>query len=73
MITGAVLPVLALLTRPRLRAIDIASAVPEATGLLRRVPLLAALPEPVLERLARESADGDVPGRRDDRPRGRPR
>ena len=60
-ITGAVLPVLALLTRPRLRAIDIASAVPEATGLLRRVPLLAALPEPVLERLARESADATFP------------
>ena len=56
MITGAVLPVLVLLTRPRLRAIDVAPAVPEGTGLLRRVPLLAALPEPVLERLARESA-----------------
>ena len=55
-ITGAVLPVLAVLTRPRLRAIDGAAAVPEGTGLLRRVPLLAALPEPVLERLARESA-----------------
>ena len=54
--TGALLPVLALLTRPRLSAIDSAAAVPEATGLLRGVPLLAALPEPVLERLALESA-----------------
>ena len=54
---GAVLPVLALLSRPRLRAIDVAAAVPASTGLLRRVPLLAALPEPVLERLARESAN----------------
>ena len=30
-------------------------ARPEATGLLRGVPLLAALPEPLLERLAREA------------------
>ena len=60
-ITGALLPVLALLSRPRLRAIDVASAVPAATGLLRRVPILAALPEPVLERLARESADASFP------------
>jgi MFS family permease len=59
--TGALLPVLALLTRPRLRAIDVAAAVPQATGLLRGVPLLAALPEPVLERLARESADATFP------------
>ena len=54
-VTGAVLPVLALLTRPRLRAIDRMSSAPEATGLLRGVPLLAALPEPVVERLAREA------------------
>ena len=31
------------------------TAAPEATALLRRVPMLAALPEPVLERLAREA------------------
>jgi MFS family permease len=55
-ITGILLPVLALLTRPRLRAIDGGASAPEATGLLRGVPLLAALPEPVLERLAREAA-----------------
>jgi len=54
---GLVLPVLALLTRPRLRALDRATAAPEATSLLRRVPMLAALPEPVLERLAREAID----------------
>ena len=54
---GLVLPVLALLTRPRLRALDRSTAAPEATSLLRRVPMLAALPEPVVERLAREAAD----------------
>ena len=55
-VTGAVLPVLALVTRPRLLAIDRMSGAPEATELLRGVSLLAALPEPVLERLAREAA-----------------
>ena len=55
-VTGAVLPVLALVTRPRLLAIDRMSGAPEATELLRGVALLAALPEPVLERLAREAA-----------------
>ena len=60
-ITGILLPVLALLTRPRLRAIDRSASVPEATGLLRGVPLLAALPEPVLERLARESTTAAFP------------
>jgi|RhiMethySRZTD1v2_1073278.scaffolds.fasta_scaffold08496_9 MFS family permease len=60
-VTGAVLPVLALLTRPRLRAIDRMSSAPEATELLRGVPLLAALPEPVLERLAREATPVEFP------------
>ena len=54
-VTGAVLPVLALATRPRLLAIDRMSGAPEATELLRGASLLAALPEPVLERLAREA------------------
>ena len=58
--TGAVLPALALLTGPRLRAIDRMTAAPEATDLLRRVPLLEALPEPLLERLAREATPVDV-------------
>lgn len=51
---GLVLPALALLTRPRLRMLDRATAAPASTALLRRVPMLAALPEPVIERLARE-------------------
>jgi MFS family permease len=60
-VTGAVLPVLALLTRPRLRAIDREASAPEATALLRRVPLLAPLPESLLERLAREATPAHVP------------
>jgi MFS family permease len=59
-VTGAVLPALTLLTRPRLRAIDREASAPEATELLRRVSLLASLPEPVLERLAREATHVDV-------------
>ena len=54
---GLVLPALALLTRPKLRMLDRTTAAPEATALLRRVPMLAALPEPVVERLAREAVD----------------
>jgi len=54
---GLVLPALALVTRPRLRTLDRTTAAPEATALLRRVPMLAALPEPVIERLAREAVD----------------
>ena len=60
-VTGAVLPVLALLTRPRLRAIDREASAPEATELLRRVPLLAPLPESLLERLAREATPVHIP------------
>jgi MFS family permease len=60
-ITGVLLPVLALLTRPRLRAIDRRATAPESTELLRGVRLLASLPEPVLERLARESAPASFP------------
>jgi MFS family permease len=59
--TGAVLPVLALVSRPRLRALDERTAAPTATELLRRVPMLAALPESVLERLARESVPVSYP------------
>ncbi len=60
-VTGAVLPVLAVLTRPRLRAIDRMTSAPEATSLLRGVPLLAPRPEPLLERLAREATPVEVP------------
>jgi MFS family permease len=60
-VTGAVLPVLALLSRPRLRALDDRTAAPAATGLLRGVPMLAGLPEPVLERLAREAVSVAFP------------
>lgn len=59
--TGALLPVLVLLTRPRLRALDRATGAPEATALLRSVEMLAALPEPVLERLGREAAPVSFP------------
>jgi hypothetical protein len=60
-LTGVLLPVLALVTRPRLRAIDRVAVAPEATELLRGVPLLAPLPEPVLERLAREAEPVSFP------------
>jgi MFS family permease len=56
-VVGLVLPALALITRPRLRMLDRTTAAPAATALLRRVPMLAALPEPVVERLAREAVD----------------
>jgi MFS family permease len=56
-VVGLVLPALALVTRPRLRMLDRTTAAPAATALLRRVPMLAALPEPVVERLAREAVD----------------
>jgi MFS family permease len=60
-VVGLVLPVLALVTRPRLRLLDRTTAAPAATPLLRRVPMLAALPEPVVERLAREAVDVSFP------------
>ena len=53
--TGMLLPALAVLTRPRLRALDRTSRAPDATSLLRQVPMLAQLPPPVLERLALEA------------------
>ena len=59
--TGALLPALALLTRPRLRELDRTTAAPEPTRLLRGVPILAALPELVVERLARDAAPAAFP------------
>jgi MFS family permease len=60
-VTGALLPLLAVLTRPRLRALDRETSAPDATELLRGVPMLAALPEAVLERLAHEAARATFP------------
>ena len=54
--TGMVLPALALLTRPQLRALDRTAIAPDAAVLLRGVPMLAALPGSILERLAREAS-----------------
>lgn len=51
--TGAILPVLAAVTWRRLVAIDAAAAVPaERLELLRRIPIFAPLPAPVVEHLA---------------------
>jgi MFS family permease len=55
-IVGVLLPTLALLTRPSLRPLDTTTSAPAGTSLLRGVPMLAALPESILERLAREAA-----------------
>jgi MFS family permease len=51
--TGAILPVLAVLFRPRLRAVDEATAVPERElELVRSVPFLEPLGPTTLEKLA---------------------
>ncbi len=49
---GVLLPVATLLVAGRLAAIDRTTAAPAHTALLRGVPLLGVLPEPVLEFLA---------------------
>jgi MFS family permease len=54
---GSVLPVVALASWRRLRAIDGRVAAPAGTELLRRVPMLALLPESMLERLAGDSLE----------------
>lgn len=56
LVTGALLPVLAIVSRPRLRTLDRVTSAPPAAELLRRVPMLAGLPGSVLERLARETS-----------------
>ena len=58
---GALLPVLAVVSWPRLRGIDRRVAAPEGTELLRGVPMLALLPEAGLERLAAGSEVVRVP------------
>ena len=59
-ISGLVLPVVTLLAAGGLRSIDRAAVRPEATGLLRGVPFLAALPEPIVEQLAAASTETSV-------------
>jgi MFS family permease len=61
MSAGTLLPVLAVVSWPRLRAIDRRVAAPAGTEVLRRVPMLALLPEAVLERLAADSEQVRVP------------
>jgi MFS family permease len=58
---GASLPVLAVLTWQRLQAIDRTAVAPEGTDLLRKVPMLALLPEPQLELLAAGSQQVRIP------------
>ncbi len=53
---GTLLPIATILAVRRLTAIDASSAAPVHTALLRGVPLLGILPEPVLEFLAASAA-----------------
>lgn len=55
-VIGVVVPLLVLLAMRGLTAIDRVALAPEGLGLLRRVPMLAVLPESLLERLARTSS-----------------
>jgi MFS family permease len=60
--TGAVLPVLLVVTLPALRRVDDAARVPtEPLALLRSLPLFAPLPSTVLERLASAVFEVRVP------------
>jgi MFS family permease len=52
-VTGAILPVCAVLAWPVLRSLDRETGEPERASLLRSVPFLAVLPDPAIERLAR--------------------
>jgi MFS family permease len=59
---GAFLPVIVVLTWPRLRRLDASADVPErALELLRGVPFLAVLPPPALEALAERAVPVAVP------------
>lgn len=60
-VTGGVLPVLTLLAWWQLRAIDRVAAAPAHTDLLRGVPFLTPLSEPVLEHLASTLTSVRVP------------
>ncbi len=59
---GLLLPAATILALHRLRVIDRTVAAPANTGLLRGVPLLGVLPEPVLEFLATSASSVSVPG-----------
>lgn len=60
--TGAVLPLLLVVTLPALRRVDDAARVPtEPLALLRSLPLFAPLPSTVLERLASAVVEVRVP------------
>ncbi|MDX6505149.1 MAG: hypothetical protein QOE29_2274, partial [Gaiellaceae bacterium] len=64
-IVGAGVSVVAVLGTRGLRRIDLYALAPEGLELLRGIPLLALLPEPILERLARalvrvEAAPGEA-------------
>ena len=60
-ITGAILPVLALLSYRRLAAIDRAAPAPaEALAVLKKIPLFAPLGAPALEELAARSTREEV-------------
>lgn len=52
-VIGAVVTAIALLMLPHLARIDRTTLAPPGLDLLRAIPLLAPLPEPVIERLAR--------------------
>jgi MFS family permease len=56
-VAGLVLPAVTLPALAALRAIDRSVRRPEATELLRAVPFLGTLPEPVLEQLASTAAE----------------
>jgi len=59
--SGLLLPVVTLAAIARLRAADGRAAAPPHLGLLRGVPFLAGLPEPVLERLATSAIETRYP------------
>jgi MFS family permease len=61
LVAGLVLPILAVLSWPRLRRVDFRAAAPPATELLRGVPMLGLLPEPTIERLGAESEQIRIP------------
>ena len=70
-LTGLLLPVLALAATRRLLSIDRRTSAPAHTDLLRGIELLAPLPLATLEALAGSLAELSVPAGDRDRARGR--